>query len=87
MTRDRIASIIHAWVRAGDVAQKPALEGLARELEREMGGALTTLAEEIARLVAELEERAAQHLEADAQDMQEWADELTALTAARGPSR
>jgi hypothetical protein len=36
MTRDRIAAIIHAWVRAGDVAQKPALEGLARELAREM---------------------------------------------------
>jgi hypothetical protein len=36
MTRDRIASIIHAWVRAGDVAQKPALDGLAIELAREM---------------------------------------------------
>jgi hypothetical protein len=36
MTRDRIASIIYAWVRAGDVAQKPALDGLARELEREV---------------------------------------------------
>jgi hypothetical protein len=37
MTRDRIASIIYAWVRAGDVAQKPALDGLAIELAREMG--------------------------------------------------